>query len=350
MRFFVLLLLLLLPLTSNVSAFSSLRSLHPIKSIDHSDRSACPLSTSLRSPRCKLRASARNWGRGVVWMGSGAAFEYTHLEINSQLWKFKDSDEEVSICVDPLVGQLDFGLPPSVYCAKQKVLKDAQTTLQRIVGEKPRIILITQSLDDHTHPPTLSALRRMLPMDSYTIIAPPSAKNKLAQIFPERILKILKPGETSCVGGVEFTATSGSLVGPPWQDPENGYIASWRGFSVYYEPHNDVDVQQKLRGRKADVVIAPVVEQALPLFTLVHGAQRAIDLASYMGASNLIPLRNGDVDSSGFASSLVQESGSVQEAIKIARGVRVLDNSPGEPVQIDIDQADRTTGPACLRD
>ncbi|EKX52193.1 hypothetical protein GUITHDRAFT_65398 [Guillardia theta CCMP2712] len=278
-------------------------------------------------------------------MQGDASFQYTHLEINSQLWTFKDQKDEVNICVDPLVGQLDFGLPSSVYCAKQRVLKDPQETLQKIVEAKPRIILITQSLDDHTHPPTLSALRRMLPMDSYTIVAPPSAKNKLGQIFPERVIRILRPGETASIEGVELAATSGSLVGPPWQDPENGYIATWRGFSVYYEPHNDVDVQQKLRGRRANVVIAPVVEQALPLFTLVHGAQRAIDLAAHMGASTLIPLRNGDVDSSGVASALVQESGSVQEAVKIARDVKVIDNAPGQPVTIDIDLAGRAMNP-----
>uniref|UniRef100_A0A7S2TGG0 Uncharacterized protein n=1 Tax=Lotharella oceanica TaxID=641309 RepID=A0A7S2TGG0_9EUKA len=114
------------------------------------------------------------------------------------------------------------------------------------------------------------------------IIAPPSARSRLLKIFDEANLRILRPGTSIRVGPLLVRATPGSLVGPPWQAPENGYVVQWEGPSVYYEPHNDVDAKSKLREEEADIAIVPVKRQELPFLTVVYGEERALALTRHL--------------------------------------------------------------------
>lgn len=59
---------------------------------------------------------------------------------------------------------------------------------------------------------------------------------------------------------VEILATSGAVLGPPWQTPENGYVmrSPQNKFpSVYYEPHCMYNELELKRIGKVDYVIAP---------------------------------------------------------------------------------------------
>jgi len=216
-------------------------------------------------------------------MSGSPSFEYTHLEVNAQLWKFAPSHgtKETSILVDPLIGALDFGLPDGVYSAGPAVLRNTEALVKQIVDSQPKAILITQSLDDHLHPPTLKLLKEKIKVP-FIVIGPPSARERLRGIFDSKNIRVLPPGKSVNVKDLTVTATRGSLVGPPWQAPENGYVVTWDGPSVYYEPHNDVDVRTKLKGITADIVIAPMKSQKLPFFTLVYGKDRALQLASHL--------------------------------------------------------------------
>jgi len=245
----------------------------------------------------------------------------------------------VSIVVDPLVGTLDFSLPQGFYSARPRILRNEQETIDRIVQQKPIGILLTQALDDHTHLPTLKLLKKRLFQNNPSppiIIAPPSAKSRLLEVFNETELCILRPGTSVGLGPLLIRATPGSLVGPPWQDPENGYIVKWEGPSVYYEPHNDVDLDSKLlRGMEADIVIVPTKRQELPFLTLVHGEERAMALARHLKARHLIPLRNGEIEASGVLSSLVSSSTEgAGVAIFEQSGISIVENEPGKLVEI----------------
>eukprot|EP00471_Norrisiella_sphaerica_P001614 CAMPEP_0184484808 /NCGR_PEP_ID=MMETSP0113_2-20130426/6482_1 /TAXON_ID=91329 /ORGANISM="Norrisiella sphaerica, Strain BC52" /LENGTH=294 /DNA_ID=CAMNT_0026865957 /DNA_START=361 /DNA_END=1245 /DNA_ORIENTATION=- len=282
-------------------------------------------------------------------MSGSPSFEYTHLEVNAQLWKFAPSHgtKETSILVDPLIGALDFGLPDGVYSAGPAVLRNTEALVKQIVDSQPKAILITQSLDDHLHPPTLKLLKEKIKVP-FIVIGPPSARERLRGIFDSKNIRVLPPGKSVNVKDLTVTATRGSLVGPPWQAPENGYVVTWDGPSVYYEPHNDVDVRTKLKGITADIVIAPMKSQKLPFFTLVYGKDRALQLASHLKASYLIPLRNGEREATGVLSALIQgEEGTEevgddkeQKAEETARGpdanlpLKVLANKPGIPVTV----------------
>ena len=42
---------------------------------------------------------------------STRTFSYTHLECNGQLWQATNGNNKVSVVIDPLASQLDFGIP-----------------------------------------------------------------------------------------------------------------------------------------------------------------------------------------------------------------------------------------------
>ena len=42
---------------------------------------------------------------------STRTFSYTHLEGNGQLWQATNGNTKVSVVIDPLASQLDFGIP-----------------------------------------------------------------------------------------------------------------------------------------------------------------------------------------------------------------------------------------------
>ena len=251
------------------------------------------------------------------------SFEYTHLEINGMLWKIPEAN--VSIVVDPIASELNFGIP-ALYRANKKVL-DQKKTLDLIVESRPTHCLLSQGWDDHTHLATLEKLCKLLP-DLQFIVAP-SARDKLASIFEnEEVatkISVLPPGKSMRISDhTVLTATEGALVGPPWQARENGWLldVNQGDLSVYMEPHGDVTDQTlaNFNNKKADIVVSPISKQALPAqvpepaqFTLVYGGSRTLKIAEALKASVIIPLRNGDLDTEGPLAKLVRASGDMDD-------------------------------------
>ncbi|KAF5757530.1 putative ribonuclease Z/Hydroxyacylglutathione hydrolase [Helianthus annuus] len=259
-------------------------------------------------------------------------FKLTYLEGNSWLWEVGG----VKILVDPiLVGNLDFGIP-LLYDAGKKYLKNFQ------LSDLPEIdcVLITQSLDDHCHLKTLTPLSQKLP--NLKVISTPNAKPLLDPLFTNVIY--LEPGQNSEIqtsdgSHVKIRATSGPVLGPPWQRPENGYIVtSPQGeLSLYYEPHCVYD-KEIIGKERADIVITPVIKQLLPSFTLVSGQEDAVQLAKLLNSKFVVPLKNGDLDSKGVLAKLVTSDGTVESfkalLSKELPDAKTLDPIPGVPLHI----------------
>lgn len=259
-------------------------------------------------------------------------FKLTYLEGNSWLWEVGG----LRILVDPiLVGNLDFGIP-WLYDAAKKFLKTFQ------LSDLPEIdyLLITQSLDDHCHLKTLKPLAQKLP--NLRVIATPNAKALLDPLFKN--VKYLEPGqsfelEASNGSQVKVQATSGPVLGPPWQRPENGYlVTSPQGqLTLYYEPHC-VYNRTFLEKERADIVITPVIKQLLPKFTLVSGQEDAVQLAKLLRAKFIVPMQNGELDSKGLLATLVQSDGTVESfkelLSKEVPDANVLEPTPGIPLDI----------------
>uniref|UniRef100_A0A5B6YK03 Metallo-beta-lactamase domain-containing protein n=1 Tax=Davidia involucrata TaxID=16924 RepID=A0A5B6YK03_DAVIN len=299
------------------------------------------------SPLCfnsnTLKLSTHRLGKGVSaviseenTVGSSLSgtdvFKLTYLEGNSWLWEVGG----LKILVDPiLVGNLDFGIP-WLYDAAKKFLKNFQLT------DLPGVdcLLITQSLDDHCHLRTLKPLSQKLP--NLRVIATPNAKELLDPLF--RNVTYLEPGQSSEIEArngsqVKVRATAGPVLGPPWQRPENGYLViSPQGeLTLYYEPHC-VFNKNFLQKERADIVITPVIKQLLPNFTLVSGQEDAVQLAKILHAKFIVPMKNGDLDSKGLLSSLIQAEGTIESfkglLSKELPDAEVLEPTPGVPLDI----------------
>ena len=210
-----------------------------------------------------------------------------YLETNS--WQINLGS--IEIMLDPvLYAPLDFGIP-ALYSGKKRQI-DGMKELQRFCRTAD-YCLLSQGLDDHAHTPTLTALSKLKPTMVY--IAPPSALSVLTKCgVNQGFINIIKPGESiqlkKGTDVLDITATTGALVGPPWQDPENGYILKLKsGPSIYYEPHCMYN-EGELARYQADYVITPVVAQELPFFTLVAGRDKSIRLAELLKAKAIIPM------------------------------------------------------------
>ncbi|KAL0408832.1 UNVERIFIED_CONTAM: hypothetical protein Sradi_1817600 [Sesamum radiatum] len=259
-------------------------------------------------------------------------FKLTYLEGNSWLWEVGG----VRILVDPiLVGNLDFGIP-WLYDAAKKFLKNFK------LDDLPEIdcLLITQSLDDHCHLKTLKPLYQKLP--NLRVISTPNAKALLDPLFSN--VTYLEPGQGSEIqlsngSSVKIQATAGPVLGPPWQRPENGYlVTSPEGhLSLYYEPHC-VYNENFLEDKQADIVITPVIKQLLPNFTLVSGQEDAVRLSKLLQAKFIVPMKNGDLDSKGLLSSLIEAQGTIESFKEILSkelpDAKVLEPTPGVPLEI----------------
>ena len=274
-------------------------------------------------------------------------FQYTHLEVNGMLWQVPEA--QVSLVVDPIASQLDFGIPWG-YRANKKVLGEKET-FDVIVEAAPTHCLLSQGLDDHTHLPTLIKLVEKLP--ELQFIVAPSARDKIVTIVESSRITVLEPGKSlSLSPSVRLAATEGALVGPPWQARENGWLLEVQDRRIYMEPHADV-TNQALRGLKADVVISPVKEQTLPAqvpkpgqFTLVYGGGRTLEIAEALDASVVIPLANGELKTEGPLAELVQASGGVEDFEQLVKeanerrkdgsGIRVERSTPGVPLKVQL--------------
>lgn len=265
------------------------------------------------------------------------AIKLTYLEGNGWLWDVNG----INMLVDPiLVGNLDFGIP-WLYDASKKVLKNFR------LEDLPALdcLLITQSLDDHCHLNTLKPLSQLVP--ELRVISTPNAESKLSPLF--RNVTYLEPSQIIEVEGkngakVIIMATAGPVLGPPWQRPENGYIITCKQsqLTLYYEPHC-VYNRSLLEKYKADVVITPVIKQLLPGFTLVSGQEDAVNLAKLLQAKYVVPMKNGDLDSKGLLSSVINDEGTIESFKELLKReipkASVLEPKPGVPLGISMSSA-----------
>lgn len=309
--------------------------------------SLCSASAfSASSPTTSVKLFSSHADHRATFAGAGgsnadsADASFTYLEINGWLISTGGS----TILIDPILeGALDFGIP-NIYSASKRKLPP-----NGLCDELPTIdcLLITQGLDDHAHTRTLKKLANILESDVH-VIAPPSARVALEQSgfigARNKNIRYMKPGSQANIGDegeITVKATTGALVGPPWQARENGYIIrATSGPSIYIEPHVEFDVKELRNEAPVDVLITPISGQGLPAFELVHGPSDVLRLVQTIKPKYVVPMQNGDVDAKGLVSSLVQSVGSPEEFRGMLdkaqrpdeRQVEIINTIPGEDI------------------
>lgn len=279
----------------------------------------------------------------------------TYLEING----FLLTCAGVTILIDPVLeGPLDFGIP-KIYTGTKKNLPPST-----LCEALPPIdcLLITQGLDDHAHVRTLKKLAADKEMNNVPIVAPPSARGALEASGMLRPLNVrfLRHGQRTTIGSrsggggaagtIDIRATSGALVGPPWQTRENGYVlrpsfSSKTGRlppSVYIEPHVEFQISELEKEAPVDCVITPIFGQRLPILDLVYGPSNSVKLIETLRPKVVIPMPNANIDQSGVAAPLVSEIGSEEDFFSLldksrAAGTKVQKLVPGRDEIIRLD-------------
>ena len=212
-------------------------------------------------------------------------FEATYLGSNGWLIKFK----KTNLIIDPLLkGDLIF--PPGEWFFKGSLEEEI------LIDKEIDIILLTQSLPDHCHVPTLEMFRKDIP-----IICPKSAVETLEKIGFDSI-KMLKPNEKTNQLNLSFEATAGA----PVPQIENGYIVKDEQDSGFYiEPHGYLD--ENLNNQNLDAVITPTKNLELPLVgSFVKGADVIPKLINKFNPKFILSSTvGGDAKYSGFLNNFI---------------------------------------------
>ena len=236
------------------------------------------------------------------------------------------------ILIDPwLVGSLVFG-------SLDWLFKGSLPT-ERPIPENIDVILLSQGLDDHAHPPTLKQLNRTIP-----VVGSASAA-KVVQALGYTAVTALAHGETFRLNNqVELQATPGSPIGP--KVVENGYLLKEldSGLTLYYESHGFHSPSLR-EAAPIDVIITPLIDLALPLIgPIIKGTNSALEVAKLLQPQVILPTANGgDVVFEGLLVNVLRAVGSVEEfrslLLKNNLSTRVIEPQPGERFELQLQRA-----------
>ena len=258
-----------------------------------------------------------------MWPETGArdladsALTATYLGANGWLLAFGS----LRVLVDPWFTEpLSFG--PIDW-----LLKGELATPQP-VPEALDLLLLSQGLPDHCHPPSLALLPKELP-----VVASPTAARKAQQLGFSQVTP-LRPGESLEHGGLVITATAGAAV----PQIENGWLLDHPAGSLYLEPHGFLSAE--LPSRRLSAVITPVIDVGLPLAgAFVRGRSALPELLERLQpAAVLASTTGGDVRFSGLLAGALQVAGTPEEAAQLvarAGGCRFIDPVPGVAYGLD---------------
>jgi L-ascorbate metabolism protein UlaG (beta-lactamase superfamily) len=208
---------------------------------------------------------------------------------------------------------------------------------ERPIPENIDLILLSQGLEDHTHPPTLKQLDHTI-----KVVASPNAAKVVKQLGYTQVTT-LAHGETFTLDELEIKATPGSPIGPTLV--ENGYLLKEleSGLTVYYEPHGYHSPQVK-QAAPVDVVITPFVDMTLPLLgPIIQGKNSILEVAKSLQPQVILPTAaGGDVIFEGLLMKLVQTKGSAEELRVLLEknniSTRVMEPTPGDRIELPLDK------------
>ena len=248
----------------------------------------------------------------------------TYTGANGWLLEFAAPGQApLRVLLDPwLVGELRF-LPGNwLFTGRQNQPQP--------IPESIDLLLLTQGLPDHAHPPTLEQLPRALP-----VVGSAAAAARVRQLgFSD--VTALAPGERTVFGpdgGLEIQATAGA----PVPQVENGYVLRHPAGRLYVEPHGYLAAAEQLPAERLDAVITPVVDLGLPLAgAFVRGSVVLPQLLErFQPATVLASTAGGDISFEGLLTQVLWQKGSTEQVAEtLPAGVRLIDPVPGERLSL----------------
>ncbi len=249
----------------------------------------------------------------------------TWLDSNSWLMSMGGKQ----ILVDPwLVGPLVFGNLPWLFKSDRPI--------PRPIPENIDLIVLSQGLEDHTHPPTLKQLDRNIP-----VVASVNAAKIVRELGYNKVTA-LAHGESFILSEqVKIEAKPGSPIGPMLV--ENGYLFKdlIDGTTLYYEPHGYHSPSLK-DAAPIDIVIAPIIDLEIPfLGPIIKGSKSALELVKWLQPQVIMPTAaGGDVSFEGLLISVLRQTGNAEEFRRLLAEnnlpTQVIEPKPGERFEIQL--------------
>ncbi|MBW4617759.1 MAG: MBL fold metallo-hydrolase [Cyanosarcina radialis HA8281-LM2] len=240
------------------------------------------------------------------------------------------------ILLDPwLVGSLSFG--------NQNWFFRGYREQERSIPEHIDLILLSQGLPDHAHPPTLERLDRSIPVVGSTSAA------KVVRDLGYSQVTALTPGETLVFdNAVEIRAVPGSALGP--NNIENGYILKElaTGLTIYYEPHGSHHPSLS-EFAPVDVAIAPIIDLSLPLVgPIIKGTDGALKMVKQLQPQVILPTADpGEVSYEGLLTNLLKAVGTVEEFQELLKqnhlSTQAIAPRPGERLELKLQLREAST-------
>ena len=227
----------------------------------------------------------------------------------------------LNVLLDPwLVGPLCFGNSPWFF--ESRFLQDWP------IPPAVDLVLLTQGLPDHAHPPTLKQLEPSIP-----VVGSPAAAQVARELGFTQVTT-LAPGQ-SCQhtsgAGAQFTITATAGAAVPGQ--ENGFLLQHPDGRLYVEPHGFLD--PTLPPQTLDAVITPVVDLGLPLVGAFVRGQAVLPqlLERFQPRWVLASTAGGQTQNSGLLPKLLWSRGSIAIATALLNSrspqTQLVDPEPG---------------------
>jgi hypothetical protein len=246
------------------------------------------------------------------------ALHATYTGANGWILEFEHPGRPpLKVLLDPwLVGELRFLPGDWFFTGRQRHPQP--------IPEAIDLLLLTQGLPDHAHPPTLKQLPRSIP------VVGSAAAAGIVRGLGFTSVRELSPGDSTTVADqLSITATAGAAV----PQLENGYLLHHPAGSLYVEPHGFLAPADRLPAEPLDAVITPVVDLGLPLAgAFVRGRTVLPELLErFQPITVLASSAGGEISYEGLLSQLLWQKGSCQEtAGLLPPGVQLIDPVPGE--------------------
>ncbi len=248
----------------------------------------------------------------------------TYLDSNSWLIEIDGK----RILLDPwLVGKLVF--------SNQAWLFEGTKNHPQPIPKNIDLILLSQGLEDHAHPPTLKQLDRNIP-----VVASPNGA-KVARELGYASVTALEHKASFRLGQVEIQAVPGSPIGPTLI--ENGYIIKGlaSGKNIYYEPHGYHSDLLK-QAAPIDVIITPIINLKLPLVgAVIKGQESALQVCQWLNPQVILSTAaGGDIDFQGLITSILKAEGTVEEFNRLLQQhnltTKAIEPQSGEKIELSL--------------
>ncbi|MEH2069572.1 MAG: MBL fold metallo-hydrolase [Nostoc sp.] len=208
----------------------------------------------------------------------------------------------------------------------------------RPIPENIDLIVLSQGLEDHAHPPTLKQLDHNI-----KVVASPNAAKVVQQLGYTQITT-LAHGETFTLDNqIEIKAFPGSPIGPTLV--ENSYLLKEleSSLTLYYEPHGYHSPELK-QAAPIDVVITPFIDMTLPLLgSIIKGKNSSLEVVKSLQPQVILPTAaGGDVIFEGLLMKLIQTKGTAAEFRSLLEKnnllTEVIEPTPGNRFELRLEK------------